>query len=240
MISKVISNFSFKSLKLVRSFAQRKCFAQNCVPPARVAVTGAAGQVGYSVIFRIAKYIIIIILFFSGELLGPDQPIILQLIDQPGMEGALNGVKMELEDCSFPVLDSIDVSTKYSEGFKGTNYAFLIGARPRGPGMQRKDLLKLNAEIFANCGKAINQSANKNIKVLVVGNPCNTNCLICSANAPKIPKTNFTALTKLDHNRAKYQVNKNKNILAWFKSRLSNLKYLPDMHMGKSLNDNVS
>lgn len=150
---------------------------------------------------------------YSGELLGPNQPIILQLIDQPGMEGALNGVRMELEDCSFPLLDHIEVSTDLNRGFKDSNYAFLVGARPRGPGMERKDLLLLNAEIFAKCGKAINETANKDIKVLVVGNPCNTNCLICAKNAPRIPQKNFSALTKLDHNRAKFQVWLDNNII---------------------------
>jgi malate dehydrogenase len=122
------------------------------------------------------------------------------------MEGALKGVRMEIEDCSFPLLDHVEISTKPKDGFRNAHYAFLIGARPRGPGMERKDLLLMNAEIFANCGNAMNETADKNIKVVVVGNPANTNCLICAANAKSIPKRNFTALTKLDHNRAKYQV----------------------------------
>ena len=183
------------------SKATRKAFAK---PPRSVAITGAAGQVSYSIIFRVASYP----LFFthSGELLGPDQPVILKLIDQPGMEGALSGVRMELEDCGSPLIANIDISTKLSDGFRDADYAFLVGARPRGPGMERKDLMLLNAEIFAKCGQAIEETANRNVKVLVVGNPCNTNCLICSSYAPRIPRANFCALTKLDHNRSKYQV----------------------------------
>ncbi len=130
----------------------------------------------------------------------------LQLIDQPGMEGALKGVMMEIQDGGFPLLDHIEISTRLSDGFKNADYAFLIGARPRGPGMERKDLMLLNAEIFTACGQAINDTAHNDIKVLVVGNPCNTNCMICASNAQRIPKGNFTALTKLDHNRAKFQV----------------------------------
>ena len=141
-----------------------------------------------------------------GNLLGPDTRVIMQLIDQPGMEGALRGVQMELEDGGFPLLDHTETSTKLSTGFKDADYAFLIGARPRGPGMERKDLMLLNAEIFASCGQAINDTAKTDIKVLVVGNPCNTNSLICAAKAPKVSPLNFSALTKLDHNRAKFQV----------------------------------
>jgi len=122
------------------------------------------------------------------------------------MDAALKGVQMEIEDGGFPLLDSIETSTKLSDGFKDADYAFLIGARPRGPGMERQDLLLLNAEIFAACGQAINETSKPSIKVLVVGNPCNTNCLICASKAPKIPANHFSALTKLDHNRAKFQV----------------------------------
>jgi len=122
------------------------------------------------------------------------------------MDGALKGVQMELEDGGFPLLDRIETATQLSQGFKQADYAFLIGARPRGPGMERKDLMLLNAEIFASCGQAINDTASKDIKVLVVGNPCNTNCLICATKADKVPIANFSALTKLDHNRAKFQV----------------------------------
>lgn len=145
-------------------------------------------------------------LLLRGDLLGPGTRVVLQLIDQPGMEGALKGVMMEIEDGGFPLLDHVEISTHLSDGFKNADYAFLIGARPRGPGMERKDLMLLNAEIFTACGEAINATAHKDIRVLVVGNPCNTNCLICATKAPKIPKANFTALTKLDHNRAKFQV----------------------------------
>ena len=161
--------------------------------PKRVAITGASGQIGYSILFRIA----------SGELCGPDQPLILHLIDQPAMQGSLKGVKMELEDCSYPLLKDIVITSDLNEGFKNVEYAFLIGSIPRGPGMERSDLLKFNGEIFVKNGKALNDNANNDAKVLVVGNPANTNCLICLNNAKKLPKKNFTALTKLDHNRAK-------------------------------------
>ncbi|CAA0101574.1 Malate dehydrogenase [BD1-7 clade bacterium] len=164
--------------------------------PVRVTVTGAAGQIGYALLFRIA----------SGAMLGNDQPVILQLLDiTPAME-ALNGVKMELEDCAFPLLSGIVCSDDPEVGFKDTDYALLVGARPRGPGMERKDLLEANAAIFSVQGKAIDKVASKNIKVLVVGNPANTNSLITQRNAPSIPARNFTAMTRLDHNRAMTQI----------------------------------
>tara|TARA_R110002110_G_scaffold66978_1_gene183032 strand:- start:129660 stop:130640 length:981 start_codon:yes stop_codon:yes gene_type:complete len=164
--------------------------------PVRVTVTGAAGQIGYALLFRIA----------SGSMLGDDQPVILQLLDiTPAME-ALNGVKMELEDCAFPLLAGIVCTDDPNVGFKDTDYALLVGARPRGPGMERKDLLEANAAIFSVQGKAINDNANPNIKVLVVGNPANTNALITQRNAPAIDPRNFTAMTRLDHNRAKTQI----------------------------------
>jgi malate dehydrogenase len=164
--------------------------------PVRVTVTGAAGQIGYALLFRIA----------SGAMLGDDQPVILQLLDiTPAME-ALEGVKMELEDCAFPLLAGIVCTDDPNTGFKDADYALLVGARPRGPGMERKDLLEANAAIFSVQGKAINDSANKNIKVLVVGNPANTNALITQRNAPDIDPRNFTAMTRLDHNRALTQV----------------------------------
>ncbi|CAA0099465.1 Malate dehydrogenase [BD1-7 clade bacterium] len=164
--------------------------------PVRVTVTGAAGQIGYALLFRIA----------SGAMLGNDQPVILQLLDiTPAME-ALNGVKMELEDCAFPLLSGIVCSDDPEVGFKDTDYALLVGARPRGPGMERKDLLEANAAIFSVQGKAIDKVASKNIKVLVVGNPANTNSLITQRNAPSIPAKNFTAMTRLDHNRAMTQI----------------------------------
>ena len=164
--------------------------------PVRVTVTGAAGQIGYALLFRIA----------AGNMLGDDQPVILQLLDiAPAME-ALNGVKMELDDCAFPLLADIICTDAPHVAFKDADYALLVGARPRGPGMERKDLLEANAAIFSVQGKAINDSASKNIKVLVVGNPANTNALIAQRNAPDIDPRNFTAMTRLDHNRAMSQI----------------------------------
>ncbi len=164
--------------------------------PVRVTVTGAAGQIGYALVFRIA----------SGAMLGDDQPVILQMLDiTPAME-ALDGVKMELEDCAFPLLAGIVCTDDPNTAFKNADYALLVGARPRGPGMERKDLLEANAAIFSVQGKAINDHASRNIKVLVVGNPANTNALITQRNAPDINPNNFTAMTRLDHNRAKTQI----------------------------------
>ena len=161
-------------------------------PPVRITVTGAAGQIGYALVFRIA----------SGQMLGEDQPVILQLLDiTPALE-ALNGVKMELEDCAFPLLYDVACTDNPDVGFKDSDYALLVGARPRGPGMERKDLLEANAEIFSVQGKAINEVANRGIRVLVVGNPANTNALITLRNAPDIDPRQFTAMTRLDHNRA--------------------------------------
>ncbi len=162
----------------------------------RVTVTGAAGQIGYALLFRIA----------SGAMLGDDQPIILQLLDiTPALE-ALDGVRMELEDCAFPLLAGVVCTDDPITGFKNADYALLVGARPRGPGMERKDLLEANAAIFSVQGKAINDSASRDIKVLVVGNPANTNSLITQRNAPDIDPRNFTAMTRLDHNRAMTQI----------------------------------
>jgi malate dehydrogenase len=164
--------------------------------PVRVTVTGAAGQIGYALLFRIA----------SGAMLGDDQPVILKLLDiTPALE-ALEGVRMELEDCAFPLLAGIECTDDPNVGFKETDYALLVGARPRGPGMERKDLLEANAAIFSVQGKAINDHASRNIKVLVVGNPANTNALITQRNAPDIDPRNFTAMTRLDHNRAMTQI----------------------------------
>ena len=162
----------------------------------RVTVTGAAGQIGYALLFRIA----------SGAMLGENQPVILQMLDIAPAMDALNGVKMELEDCAFPLLEGIVCTDDPDEGFKDADYALLVGARPRGPGMERKDLLEANAAIFSVQGKAINDSASKDIKVLVVGNPANTNALITQRNAPDINPRNFTAMMRLDHNRAKTQI----------------------------------
>ncbi|MDE2421897.1 MAG: malate dehydrogenase [Gammaproteobacteria bacterium] len=164
--------------------------------PVRVAITGAAGQISYSLLFRIA----------SGDMLGKDQPIILQLLEiTPALE-ALKGVAMELDDCAFPLLAGIVQTDDPNVAFKDADYALLVGARPRGPGMERKDLLEANAAIFSVQGKAINDNANPNIKVLVVGNPANTNSLIAQRNAPKINPRQFTAMTRLDHNRAMAQL----------------------------------
>ena len=164
--------------------------------PVRVTITGAAGQISYALLFRIA----------SGSMLGPDQPVILQLLEITPAMGALEGVVMELNDCAFPLLHGIVTSDDPEIAFKDTDYALLVGARPRGPGMERKDLLEANAAIFSEQGKAINKVASRDIKVLVVGNPANTNALIASANAPDIPAGQFTAMTRLDHNRALSQL----------------------------------
>ena len=164
--------------------------------PVRVTVTGAAGQISYALLFRIA----------SGAMLGEDQPVILQLLEITPALDALNGVAMELDDCAFPLLQNIVCTDDPMVAFKDTDYALLVGARPRGPGMERKDLLEANAAIFSTQGKAIDAVASKNIKVLVVGNPANTNSLICQRNAPSIPSKNFTAMTRLDHNRALTQL----------------------------------
>jgi malate dehydrogenase len=164
--------------------------------PVRVTVTGAAGQISYALLFRIA----------SGEMLGPDQPVILQLLEIPPAMKALKGVAMELDDCAFPLLSEVICTDNAEEAFKNSSYAFLVGARPRGAGMERKDLLEANAAIFSVQGRAINTAAAKNIKVLVVGNPANTNALIAQRNAPNINPRQFTAMTRLDHNRAMSQV----------------------------------
>ena len=164
--------------------------------PVRVTVTGAAGQISYSLLFRIA----------AGEMLGPDQPVILQMLEiTPALE-ALNGVAMELDDCAFPLLAGMVCTDDAAVAFKDSDYALLVGARPRGPGMERKDLLEANAAIFSAQGKAINDNASRDIKVLVVGNPANTNALITQRNAPDINPRQFTAMTRLDHNRALTQI----------------------------------
>jgi malate dehydrogenase len=164
--------------------------------PVRVTITGAAGQIGYQLAFRIA----------SGQMLGEDQPVILQLLEIPPALGALKGVVMELDDCAFATLAGIVATDDPNAAFKDSGYALLVGARPRGPGMERKDLLEANAAIFSVQGKAMNEQANRDIRVLVVGNPANTNALIASSNAPDIEARNFTAMTRLDHNRAKAQL----------------------------------
>ena len=193
--------------------------------PVRVAVTGAAGQISYSLLFRIA----------SGDMLGKDQPVILQLLEiTPAME-ALKGVIMELEDGAFPLVAGIVGTDDANVAFKDANYALLVGARPRGPGMERKDLLEANAAIFSAQGKAINDNASKDIKVLVVGNPANTNALIAQRNAPDINPRQFTAMTRLDHNRGMAQlatklgktVNDIKKMTIW--GNHSSTQY-PDLH----------
>jgi malate dehydrogenase len=160
--------------------------------PARVAITGAAGQIGYQLAFRIA----------SGQMLGPDTPVILQLLEIPPALPALQGVAMELLDCAFPTLAGVVATDRPEDAFEGADYALLVGARPRGPGMERKDLLLENAKIFSAQGKALNAHAARKLKVLVVGNPANTNALIALSNAPDLDHARFTAMTRLDHNRA--------------------------------------
>ncbi len=166
--------------------------------PVRVAVTGAAGQIGYALLFRIA----------SGEMLGKDQPVILQLLEVPvdKAQDALKGVMMELDDCAFPLLAGMEAHSDPMTAFKDTDYALLVGARPRGPGMERADLLAANAQIFTAQGKALNAVASRNVKVLVVGNPANTNAYIAMKSAPDLPARNFTAMLRLDHNRALSQI----------------------------------
>lgn len=158
----------------------------------RIVVTGGAGQLAYSLLFRIA----------AGEMLGKDQPIALHILEVPDVLQALEGVKMELEDCAFPLLREIHIGSDPKEIFKGAQYALLVGAKPRGPGMERKELLQENGKIFVSQGRALNEVADRNVKVLVVGNPCNTNCLIAMKNAPNIPRKNFHAMMTLDQNRA--------------------------------------
>lgn len=164
--------------------------------PVRVAITGGAGQISYSLIFRIA----------AGDMLGPDQPVILQLLEIPPALDALGGVVMEINDCAFPLVHDIVATDDPEEAFKDADVALLVGAKPRGKGMERSDLLKANADIFSVQGKAINDHASRDIKVLVVGNPANTNALITSANAPDIPDAQITAMMRLDHNRSLTQL----------------------------------
>jgi malate dehydrogenase len=164
--------------------------------PVRVAVTGAAGQIGYALLFRIA----------AGDMLGPDQPVILHLLEITPALPALNGVVMELDDCAFPLLAGVVATDDANVAFKDVDYALLVGARPRGPGMERKDLLSANGAIFGPQGKALNAHAKRDVKVLVVGNPANTNALIAQANAPDLDPKCFTAMVRLDHNRAKGQL----------------------------------
>src|SRR5437667_7692426 len=170
----------------------------NCImkTPIKVAVTGAAGQIGYALLFRIA----------SGQMFGPDQPLILHLIEIPDALGALDGVVMELHDCAFPLLESVVPTADLNEGFRDINWALLVGSVPRKAGMERKDLLGINGKIFIGQGQAIQKNAASDVRIHVVGNPCNTNCLIALSNAPQIPRDRFFAMTRLDENRAKSQL----------------------------------
>ena len=164
--------------------------------PVRVTITGAAGQIGYALLFRVA----------SGAMLGNDQPVILQLLEITPALDAVKGVVMELDDCAFPLLQEVVYTDDANVAFKDADYALLVGSRPRGPGMERKDLLEANAAIFSVQGKALNDNASRDVKVLVVGNPANTNALIAQRNAPDLSARNFTAMTRLDHNRAMAQL----------------------------------
>lgn len=164
--------------------------------PIRVTVTGAAGNIGYALVFRLA----------AGDAFGPDQPIILQMLEIPPVMRALEGVAMELEDCAFPLLHGMVLTDDPNVAFDGANWALLVGSKPRGKGMERKDLIRDNGPIFTTQGKAINERAADDIRVLVVGNPANTNCLIAMNNAPDVPRERFTAMTRLDHNRAVSQI----------------------------------
>ncbi|MFT4689510.1 MAG: malate dehydrogenase [Limisphaerales bacterium] len=179
-------------------------------PPVRVAVTGAAGQIGYSLLFRIA----------SGAMFGPNQPVILHLIEIEPALPALEGVCMELDDCAFPLLKGIVPTASLDEGFNGVNWALLVGSVPRKQGMERKDLLGINGKIFTGQGQAIQKNAASDVRTLVVGNPCNTNCLIAMTSAPDVPRNQFFAMTRLDENRAKSQLAKKAGVVV---TEVSNL-----------------
>ena len=190
--------------------------------PVRVTVTGAAGQISYGLLFRIA----------AGNMLGPDQPVILQLLEIPQAMNALQGVVMELQDCAFPLLQDLVATDDPNVGFADADFGLLVGAMPRTKGMERKDLLTANSKIFSVQGKAINENAKKDIRVLVVGNPANTNALITMANAPNVKQGNITAMTRLDHNRAIAQ------LAAQNRYRLQ--RDSQDGDLGKSLIDAIS
>lgn len=190
---------SFNKLTRFNQVAQRSfasAAATSDDQPKRVLISGAAGQIAYSIVFRIA----------SGEFLGKNQRIILHLLDLPFQEQVLKGVQAELHDCAFPLLDDVVITSDLSTAFKDVNYNFLVGAKPRGPGMERGDLLKDNGKIFVDVGKAINDNCARDAKTIVVGNPANTNALICQNYAPDLPASSFTAMTRLDHNRALTQL----------------------------------
>ncbi len=196
--------------------------------PLHIAVTGAAGQISYSLLFRLA----------AGSLLGEDQPIVLHLLEIPPAMDALRGVVMELKDCANPLLHRVEITDDPKVAFKNVDYAFLVGARPRGPGMERKDLLQVNAEIFSVQGQALNAVASRDVKVLVTGNPANTNALIALKNAPDLNPDNFSSMTRLDHNRAISQLAEKcgvlttdiKNMIVW--GNHSTTQY-PDLHHAK-------
>lgn len=202
--------------------------------PVHIAVTGAAGQISYSLLFRLA----------AGALLGQDQPVVLHLLEITPAMSALQGVLMELKDCAFPLLHRIEVTDDPRVAFKNVDYVFLVGARPRGPGMERKDLLEVNAEIFAVQGKALNDVASPTVKILVTGNPANTNALIALNNAPDLRPENFSAMTRLDHNRALSQLAEKcgvlpadvKNMTIW--GNHSTTQY-PDIHHAKVKGQNA-
>jgi len=206
--------------------------------PVRVTITGAAGQIGYQLAFRIA----------SGQMLGSNQKVVLQLLEITPALSALQGVLMELEDCAFPTLADVIATDNADEAFNETDYALLVGAMPRGPGMERADLLEANAKIFTHQGSAINNAANKDAKILVVGNPANTNALIASSNAPNIDPSNFSAMTRLDHNRAKSYLAKKigvtskeiKKMIIWGNHSATQF---PDLYHvlcnGKSINNEI-
>ena len=193
--------------------ALSRSFSHHLKEPVRIVVTGGSGQISYSLLFRIA----------SGSLLGSHQPVILQIYDVPAMQQALKGVVMELEDGAFPLLHGIIASDDSATVYHQADYAFCVGAKPRGPGMERADLLKQNGEIFVKLGQDLDKYAKKTVKVIVVGNPANTNCLIAMTHAPSVPKANFTAMTRLDHNRAlcqlanylKFKVDDIGNLAVW-------------------------
>ncbi len=193
--------------------------------PIHIAVTGAAGQISYALMFRIIQ----------GDLAGTDQPVILHLLDLPGVMKDLEGIEMEMQDCAAPLLAGVVITDDPKVAFENADVAFLVGARPRGPGMERQDLLHVNAEIFSTQGKALNEVASQNVKVLVVGNPANTNALIALKNAPKLSPRNFTAMTRLDHNRAvsklarhsECEIGDIRHIIIW--GNHSSTQY-PDLH----------
>lgn len=193
--------------------------------PVKVAITGAAGNIGYAMAFRVA----------AGDMLGPDQPVILQLIEIPPAMDALKGVVMELNDCAFPLLQGIVATDNLEEGFDDTNFAMLVGARPRGPGMERKDLIGANGKIFAPQGKALDKMANDDCRVLVVGNPANTNALIAASQCKRLDRKQFTAMTRLDHNRALSQLSEKTGVHSTGIKRMtiwgnhSSTQY-PDLH----------